>query len=215
MQLQTLTTCFVQQPQAKPAAASVRAAEPMAVAVSDVASMDAPEAPPATVERSAPAAAAASPPPSAAPHAPLVDISVPYSPPTAGGDSDSEFELHVPAVKRAKAKVAKPKPSAPKAKESEAAEVVAPPMPRVAAAAPVPAAVAPAPERSALAPVASNVPQPPAAAAAKPRAPAPPGGVKKRKLLDVSTAVDTVPPAFLFGLMGGGGFTAPKLKPAF
>ena len=70
-----------------------------------------------------------------------------------------------------------------------------------------------APVRAALAPLASNLP-PPAPAAVKPRAPAPPGDVKKRKLLNVSTAVDTMP-AFLFGMMGGGGFTAPKLKPAF
>ena len=203
---QTLTVCFVQ---AKPAAAPERAVEHVAAAVFDDASVDVPEVPPPAV---VPAAAfAAPPPPNAAPHAPLVDISAPYSPPAAGDDSDSEFELHMPRVKQAKAKVAKPKPSAPKAKAPEVVEPTMPP----AAAAPVPAAVAPAPERSALAPVSSNVPQPPAATAAKPRAPALPGGVKKRKLLDVSTAVDTVPPAFLFGLMGGGGFTAPKLKPAF
>ena len=214
-----LTACFVQQPQKKPAAAPERPAEPVAVAepmvasVSDVASVDAPEAPPAAARPGVHAASAA-PPPSAAPHAPLVDISVPYSPPAAGGDSDSEFELDAPAVKRAKAKAAKPKPSAPKAKASEAADAVEPPKPR-AAAAPVPAAVEPAPERIALAAVASNVQNPPAAAPAKPHAAAPPGGVKKRKLLDVSTAVDTVPPAFLFGMLGGGGFTAPKLKPAF
>jgi hypothetical protein len=140
----------------------------------------------------------------------MVDISVPYSPPAAGGDSDSEFEPRAAEAKRAKAKPAKPKaPSAPKAK---AAEAVAAPMPRVAAPAPEPAAAEPAPVRAALAPLASNLPPPPAV---KPRAAAPPGEVKKRKLLNVSTAVDTMPPAFLFGLMGGGGFTAPKLKPAF
>ena len=184
--------------------------EPVAAADVDVSSVDVPKAPPPAVVPVVQATSAAPPPPSAAPHAPLVDIAVPYSPPAAGDDSDSEFELHVPRVKQAKAKVAKPKPSAPKA-SAEVGEPVESSMPP--AAAPVPAAAAPAPERIALAPVASNVP--PAAAAAKPRAPAPPGGVKKRKLLDVSTAVDTVPPAFLFGLMGGGGFTAPKLKPAF
>jgi hypothetical protein len=50
-------------------------------------------------------------------------------------------------------------------------------------------------------------------AAAKPRAPAAGGVVKKRKLLDVPAAVDTLPPSFMFGMMGTG-FTAPKLKPA-
>ena len=179
----------------------------MAAAVADVAPEEILEAPPA----------AAAPQPDALPRVATVDISVPYSPPAAGGDSDSEFEPRVADVKRAKAKpAAKPKAqSAPKAKAPEVAGIVAAPMPPAAAAVPALAAAEPAPPRAVLAPLASNLPQAPAAASAKPRAPAPPGGVKKRRLLDVATSVDTLPPAFLFGLMGGGGFTAPKLKPAF
>ena len=194
--------------QAKVVAAPDAAPAPVAAAVPDAAPVA--EAAPAAV---APRPASAAPQPEAAPRAAMVDITVPYSPPAAGGDSDSEFEPRAAEAKRAKAKPAKPKaPSAPKAKAPEA---VAAPMPRVAAPAPEPAAAEPpAPVRAALAPLASNLP-PPAPAAVKPRAAAPPGDVKKRKLLNVSTAVDTVPPAFLFGLMGGGGFTAPKLKPAF
>jgi len=134
-----------------------------------------------------------------------VDISAPYSPPAAGGDSDSEFEPPTADVKRAKAK-----PRAPKAKVAEIA--TAPPT-HAAAAVPELAAAEPILPRSVLAPLASNLPHAPAVAPAKPRAPAPAGVVKKRKLLDVQSAVDTMPPAFLFGLMGGG-FTAPKLKPA-